>query len=863
MARRSIVQFAEVRYTLGSARQESSKVTVFRRAFGLWLCACAALWATLTLSRSAPVNAQLVPTPTPTMALSDVPEVPLNGLFERTLPIGGTYDDPTDSRQIAVTVRLTAPDGSFLDLPAFWMQPQQVTCDETCAKETFSPLGEPVWLMRFRPTQVGEWLYTVEARTPETTRIVTAGKLRVVPSDRRGTFRLGRNGRYFSTGDGKPFFPVGINMAWSWEGNGNTRGYIEWLERLARAGGNYARLYVDVPWFIGLGWHSPAGSIAAAQSSAWRLDTVMRAAETYGIALQLVLVWHQGWTTYSDPPYNPPATPARPDTSADWSLNPHNVRRGGQFPTATTFFATEDGRRVFRDRLRYMIGRWSHSPSLFAWELVDQLDRLLPANPTLAAEWANEMINYLRQNDPYRHLVTLGVRESANLALVRGLPLDFVQVRYYQRVPNEQPTEQLFGTLNVLRPILAESAQPLLLSEFSLSPWFEPAEADPDGLHVRTTLWASALSGASGAASSWWWDTYLFPRDLINCLAPLQRFVQQIPWDTADLRPISLALSAEPPLSYTPLRLSGYNAQLGSETPPDLVFRISPEGAAPPLSRASGFLYGTRFNAQLSRPQQYVIAPPVATTLRINIARSGDRGGARLIVLSNGVLAAELILPPNSPPVALNVPLKAGEQLVTLDNLGDDYVLLDSLELADYVPPLRSVALADRNGGILLSFFQHQAYTLQNRAALNQITPIQATFSAQHMPAGMYRVEFWDVFSGDVIGIEDVFVNGTVDGTLRVHLPPITSLLAVRAIRYAEPSDRRTPTPTFTPTPRATPTHTPTATPTPSATPTSTATATSSPTLTPTFIIIISTPTATPFESFDSVPPTPSPNATP
>lgn len=131
------------------------------------------------------------------------------------------------------------------------------------------------------------------------------------------------------------------------------------------------------------------------------------------------------------------------------------------------------------------------------------------------------------------------------------------------------------------------------------------------------------------------------------------------------------------------------------------------------------------------------------------------------------------------------------------------------------------------------------------------------------MPAGMYRVEFWDVFSGDVIGIEDVFVNGTVDGTLRVHLPPITSLLAVRAIRYAEPSDRRTPTPTFTPTPRATPTHTPTATPTPSATPTSTATATSSPTLTPTFIIIISTPTATPFELFDPVPPTPSPNATP
>ncbi|RMF53184.1 MAG: DUF5060 domain-containing protein [Chloroflexota bacterium] len=835
----------------------------------LWLCLCLslALWLGFALRGSKPVIAQQPPTATSTSAPPEVPEVPLNGLFERTLPIFGEYSDPTDTRQIAVTVRFTAPDGSLFDLPAFWMQPQEVTCDETCAVETFTPIGAPAWAVRFRPTQVGEWLYTVEARTPETTRIVTAGRLRVTPSEERGTIQIGRNGRYFSRANGEPFFPVGLNLAWSWEGNGNTRGYIEWLERLARSGGNYARLYVDVPWFIGFGWHTPAGSMAAAQSSAWRLDSILRAAEAHGIALQLVLLWHQGWTTYSDPPYNAPATPARPNTNADWALNPHNVRRGGAFPTATSFFATEDGRRVFRDRLRYMIARWSHSASLFAWELTDQLDRLTPANTAIAVEWASEMIAYLRQNDPYRHLITIGTRENANLALVRDLPVDFIQARYYQRLPSETPPDQLIGTLNALRPLLAEHTRPLLLSEFSLSPWFEPTEADPEGLHVRTALWASALSGASGAGSSWWWDTYLLPRGLLDQLAPLRRFVENIPWDTADLRPTSLALSAEPPLTYAPLRVSGYNAQLGSETPPELVFRLSAEGAAPPLSLASAYLYGTRFNAQLSRPQQYLIAPPVETTLRINILRSGDRGGARLVVLNDGLLAAELILPPNSPPLALSVPLKAGEQLITLDNLGEDYLQLDSLQLADYVPPLRFVALADRNGGILLSFFQHQDYTWQNRANLAQIVPIQATFSAQHMPSGMYRVEFWDVFSGDVLGVEDVFVNGTVDGTLRVALPPIASMLAVRAIRYAEPSDRRTPTPTFTPTERTTPSFTPSATLTLSATatpsPTFTPSATPSPTLTPTFGILISTPTPTQPESLEVAPSTPLPSATP
>lgn len=840
-----------------------------KRIFGLCICLSAALWAFFSWRSDLPARAQELPTPAPTSTPLDVPEVPLNGLFERTLPIAGDYSDPTDTRQIAVTVRLTAPDGAPFDLPAFWMQPQAVTCDETCAVETFAPQGEPRWLMRFRPTQVGEWLYTVEARTAETTRIVTAGRLRVRPSERDGAPQLGRNGRYFSRGEGQPFFPIGINMAWSWSGAGNTRGYLAWLEQLARAGGNYARLYVDVPWFIGLGWHTPAASMAAAQTSAWRLDRILQAAEQHGIALQLVLLWHQGWSTYSDPPYNPPAQPARPDLSADWSLNPHNVRRGGTFPTATAFFATEEGRRVFRDRLRYMIARWGYSPSLFAWELTDQLDRLTPANLEIAAEWAQAMIAYLRASDPYRHLITLGVRENANLSLARQLPLDFIQARYYQRLPNQPPADPLFGTLSLLRPLLAEGAQPLLLSEFSLSPWFEPAEADPDGMHLRAALWASALSGASAAASSWWWDTYLFPRDLIAQLTPLQRFAQNIPWDSADLRPISLALEADKPLSYAPLRLGGYNAQLGSQTPPDLLFRLTAEGAAPPLSRASGFLYGTRFNAELSRPQQYLVAPPIETTLRINLARSGDRGGARLIVLRDGILAAELILPPNSPSVALSVPLKAGEQLITLDNLGDDYVLIDSLELAEYLPPLRSVALADRIGGILLAYFQHQDYTLAKRAELDQIAPLEATFSAQNMPPGMYRVEFWDVFSGDVIGIEDVFVEGTVDGTLRVRLPPIGSALAVRAIRYAEPSDRRTPTPTFTPTPRGTPTETPTPTFTPSATATltPTLTATPSPTLTPTFGILISTPTPRPApaqpESPEELPPSPSPDPSP
>ena len=171
-------------------------------------------------------------------------------------------------------------------------------------------------------------------------------------------------------------------------------------------------------------------------------------------------------------------------------------------------------------------------------------------------------------------------------------------------------------------------------------------------------------------------------------------------------------------------------------------------------------------------------------------------------MIVDGKTVAELALTARSEPVSLSVPISAGEHSVVLDNLGDDYLQIDSIEIAQYITPLRTLALVDRTAGILLAWLQNRDYTWQN--AVRNINPKPVTMSLRigAMPPGMYRVELWDPVSGNVVGQEDLTIPGTRDGTLAFDLLPVARSLAVRAIRVAEPGNAPSPTPTWTATPR-------------------------------------------------------------
>ncbi|MBE2195300.1 MAG: DUF5060 domain-containing protein [Anaerolinea sp.] len=743
----------------------------------------------------APALTLLTATPTLTATATAAPDMSTAeqyGMFEIPVKVN------SETHTADVVAEFIAPSGRRYTIPAFWIQPQEVVCTQDCLVEQSNPTGQAEWRVRFSPPETGEWTYSLRETSDGSVRSLGVGRFRTLATDREGFVQVAPNDRYFVTSSGQSYFPVGVDLGWSWSGARNTAGYEVWLQKLAAAGGNFARLYVDVPWFIGLGWRSPVDDPASIQEDSWRLDRVIQMAEKAGVKLQLVLVWHQGWSEYAIPPVNIPTTPARPKADADWLDNPHNVQRGGNFANPTQFFSSPEGRKVFKDRLRYIVSRWGYSTSIFAWEVIDQLDRVMNPDNGVGADWLLDMTSTLRELDPYRRPITAGVRDLGRASILASAALDFYQTRLYHQRPLEPSGDQVGETLGLLSPLVDQADRPWLLSEFSLNPWFEPTRDDPLGVHLQETMWASVFSGAGGAGASWWWETYLFPDDRLEVISPIRQFTRDIPWASAALRPINVALLGDDPVNYGPFTISGFNPQANSATPPEMIFRITPDGISPPISQASAFLYGKVFNIQNAAPHRYLVSLPIDTRITVQVARISERASARLTVSVDGKPAAEMALVPGSTRTSLIVPISAGEHLIELDNTGEDYLQLDSIQIENFRGRLRGLGLADNQEGIFLGFIQHRDYVWQN--AVNALpTPISAEMLVAGMPGGLYRVELWDAVSGDIVGVEEVSVNESA-GVLRVSLLPVSRMMGVRAVRVAQQGSQSSPTPTLTPT---------------------------------------------------------------
>lgn len=834
---------------------------------GVFVFPTLAQQATATPTPSAEPADTDTPSPSPSPTITPIPEVnlvdpiALYSLLELDIFVPGTFENPYDPDEIDVTGTFNAPDGTMLAVPAFYMQPIRQICTANCTAEILRASGSFRWRLRFTPTQVGAWTYSVAARSAAGVAAVQEGSFRVEPSDNRGFVRVGENPRYFAFDSGAAYFPVGENLAWSIEQEGGIFAYEDWLDELSAAGANYARVNIDIPWFIGLDWPGPAGDYSASQDAAWRMDTLLQMAEERGIYLQVALVWHQVYITESSPAA--PGAALETLNSMSWADNPLNVANGGPLDGPSAMFFDATARKLLQHRMRYAVARWGYSPNIFAWEIVDQIDQMLGYTPARAKPWLQQAAGYLRDIDVFGHLITAGSSEP-DPALWKLAALDFVQIRYHQPSAALESADQVSTILGIVGRALSYTSGPVLISEYALSSDAAPVAQDPAGVHLRNVLWAAALSGAAGSAMPWWWDSYIDAQELYRIFTPLALFNQGVSWNSPGLEPVQPQLVSTEPVTYSPLRIDDFNRAFLGESPLDTIYRLTSDGAVPPTTQLSSYLYG-EFNVERSRPQTFRITPPLNTELTIGVRDVSTTAPAILVISIDGVEITRVDFSPGSKDILVTVPISAGEHTVVLDNLGQDWVQLDFIEIKQYQAPLRVLALADRERGVAMAWAHHRGYTWQSANNGDGREPLNYSLLIPNMPEGTYRVTFWDTATGAVVGEDSITLNEEDEstGTLSLALLPVTSQIAVSAARIAGPDTEATPagtqiatrtpqvsltptatdTPTPTDTPTSTPTVTPTATDTPTftATPTATDTATNTPTLTPT-----RTPTNTP-----------------
>ncbi|HEY6226132.1 MAG TPA: hypothetical protein VI282_03310 [Verrucomicrobiae bacterium] len=244
------------------------------------------------------------------------------------------------------------------------------------------------------------------------------------------------------------------------------------------------------------------------QPDSFMLDRLLEAAEQNGIYLQLTLLTRDHYMSdLTDPP------------SADYAA------------------AIRDAKAF----MRYAVARWGYSTHVFAWEYFNEMD---PNAPT--QRFHAELGEYLKGVDPYHHLRTTSGWSPAP-AHWKHPDLDIADLHWYLR-PNSKPDwrDEISGVLDRAQFLRAAATnKPALLGEFGLaddkwgrSPYMAQ---DKQNVHFHNALWASALSGLSGAAAFWWWEV-LDENDAYAQYKPLARFVRDIPFTSTSLEPFEIHL---------------------------------------------------------------------------------------------------------------------------------------------------------------------------------------------------------------------------------------------------------------------------------------------------------------------------------
>jgi hypothetical protein len=455
--------------------------------------------------------------------------VPLFGTFELRLNLEATFDNPFDPNDIDVHAVFIPAKGDSVKVNGFLDRPFTRRLENDVEK--IEPSGKPFWKIRFTPAIEGEWKYRVFAKDRNGSAQLPEAGFQAVKSTSPGFIRRCKsNPMVFAFDNGEPFFAVGENVCWG--GKRGSFDYDDWLPALGKAGGNFIRIWM-CSWNCALEWsktnrnewrsgeYHDAGVYSL--DNAWKLDTILDAAEKNGIKVMLCF---GTYGEFNDGGYF---------GEGQWKCNPYNVANGGPCAKPEDFWTNAAARKLYRQRLRYLAARLGHRTNIQSWEFWNEAKA--------PAAWVGEMARCLKGTgefqgnaaDPYGHLVTTtyGTPEIWNIP-----EIDFTQTHSYG-----------IGDIADQGPVARNEARnhaafgkPHLMGEFGID-WRSPDikyDAEGRGVNLHNTMWASVFSGDAGGAMIWWWDSYIHPKNLYSHFSPLRKFTDSVPWAQGEWKPLKV-----------------------------------------------------------------------------------------------------------------------------------------------------------------------------------------------------------------------------------------------------------------------------------------------------------------------------------
>lgn len=368
-------------------------------------------------------------------------------------------------------------------------------------------------------------------------------------SNLKGFVQVASDGKLFEFSNGEPYYPIGINLATpseeqlpyfggDWDppggyerlrdiGHRGTYQYDEYFEAFQKHGLNWAKVWMAT-WWTGLEWRRDwppfQGVGRYSQPNAWKMDHLVEEARRRNVYLQVILMNHGQVST---------------GINSDWENCPYAAELGGPLKSAREFYSEAEGKKLYKNKLRYIAARWGYSTSVLDWTLCGEMDfteeyqtnsfnlhvpsQDLPAPETMVL-WVDEMSRYMKEFDCGKHLIGTHIshpQRGQNIQFAKGL--DYVQSNAYSGFPWLAD-----GKMDAVRALdayywgqtglhhfegMQRFGKPVLVCEqgghwhgrsYKYGDWTrntrQSLEAD---LHCG--LWGGIMTPMAGQTGYWWW----------------------------------------------------------------------------------------------------------------------------------------------------------------------------------------------------------------------------------------------------------------------------------------------------------------------------------------------------------------------
>jgi hypothetical protein len=350
--------------------------------------------------------------------------------------------------------------------------------------------------------------------------------------------RVSANGRYFETGDGRPFLFIGANDAITWPGlaglyrRRDLPAVEAYLEQMAASGVTILRLMLEYAQQNGRYFERPAGRFNPAMVQLW--DDLFSLCEQAGLRV-LLAPWDNFWM------------------SRRWRHHPYNQVNGGPAHAPASFFTDEETIAATTRRFQFVVERWGGSGVIAAWDLFNEIHPYWGGSPSQQAAVITRLSEAVREAEErmwgFTRPQTVSIFGPApepeyEHLIFRHPSLDFATTHVYSAEAIDYPEDTVSPARAMakwVRHALARlpRGRPYMDTEHGPIHLFNDhkrmLDEGFDDEYERHLMWAHLATGGAGSGMRWpARHPHVLTQGMRRALASLAGFTSLLDWQRFD-----------------------------------------------------------------------------------------------------------------------------------------------------------------------------------------------------------------------------------------------------------------------------------------------------------------------------------------